>query len=505
MQTARGESISDDVRAETNALFTSRLRATLWIIVCGLLAFSVRDLLSDRSLDVTPYVIRAADVLLAFGLLAALRADKLTRYVGALGLVAGIALCLEAAVVSNLRQDTVSAPLLLSGMAMFGAIMFPWGVTPQLGLVVAAELAILWNAWAVTGSFGPAVSYTGIATAIMLVASVYVAHELERRRRAIDEGALALRRSEAHFRSLIENSSDLITVMSADGTILYDSPAHERVLGYTREERVGSNALTLIHPDDAGAVLGSLAHGLEIPGQTSTLEYRYRHKDGSWRHFEGIGQNRLDDPSVGAIVVNSRDVTARRQIEANLQRSETYLKALFDYAPDAYYLNDLEGRFVDGNHAAEELIGYKKEELIGESFLSLQILPIDELETAAGILTQSTIGPIGPARLTLRRKDGRLITVEIRAMPLELNGQTLILGIARDITERQSFEVQLCEAKEAAEAANRAKSEFLANMSHEIRTPMNGIIGMTELALQTELTAEQREYLQMVRRPARRS
>ena len=197
-------------------------------------------------------------------------------------------------------------------------------------------------------------------------------------------------------------------------------------------------------------------------------------------------------------MINSRDVTARRQIEANLQRSETYLKALFDYAPDAYYLNDLEGRFVDGNHAAEELIGYKKEELIGESFLSLQILPIDELETAAGILTQSTTGPIGPVRLTLRRKDGRLITVEIRSMPLELNGQTLILGIARDITERQSFEAQLCEAKEAAEAANRAKSEFLANMSHEIRTPMNGIIGMTELALQTELTAEQRECLQMV-------
>jgi two-component system, sensor histidine kinase and response regulator len=611
---------------DTGALFAARLRATLWIIICGLVVFSLRDLVSDPTLTSTVYVIRLCDVLFLLGLLAVLRTGKLARHLVAVALLAGLVVCFVAAAVSNLKQDIVTVPLLLSIMAMFGATVFPWGARPQIALVVAAELAMLWNARAVTGEFGAAFSYTGLAAAITFTASVYVALELERQRRAIEGAAEKLRRSESHFRSLIENSTDLITVMSVDGTILYDSPAHERVLGYNRDERIGSNALALIHPDDVQDVLDTFARGIQIPGHTARLEYRYRHKNGSWRYIEAIGQNRLDDPNVGAIVVNSRDITARRQMETDLRCSQAYLKALFDHAPDAWYLNDLEGRFVDGNRAAEELIGYKKEELVGETFLSLEILPIDELAKASTVLAQSASVPIGPLQLTLRRKDGCLVTVEIRTMPLELDGQTLILGIARDIserrraeeelqwktalleaqvnssldgilivdrqgqkilqnqraidlweipqpvvdanddetqvrwvmgmtknpeqflarvthlyshpnetsreetelkdgrvlerysapvigkdgtyygriwafrdiTERKRAEVQLREAKEEAEAASRAKSEFLANMSHEIRTPMNGIVGMTELALQTELTAEQREYLQMV-------
>jgi PAS domain S-box-containing protein len=107
---------------------------------------------------------------------------------------------------------------------------------------------------------------------------------------------------ERWFRSVVENATEVVTILEADGTVRYVSPAIERVLGYRPEERAGTSILDLVHPDDVERALGVLAGILETSGIHPPLEFRVPHKDGSWRYLEHVVNNLLEDPSVGGIV-----------------------------------------------------------------------------------------------------------------------------------------------------------------------------------------------------------
>ncbi len=113
------------------------------------------------------------------------------------------------------------------------------------------------------------------------------------------------------------------------------------------------------------------------------------------------------------------------------------LRVLFELAPDAYYLSDLKGVFLDGNKAAQELSGYHRDELIGRKFLSVGLLPVSQSARAARLLALSALGkPTGPDELTLIRKDGTKVDIEVRTIPVRIGGEVQVLGIARDLTER---------------------------------------------------------------------
>ncbi|MFC1726442.1 PAS domain S-box protein [candidate division KSB1 bacterium] len=132
-----------------------------------------------------------------------------------------------------------------------------------------------------------------------------------------------------------------------------------------------------------------------------------------------------------------------------LKSSEERLKILFDYAPDAIYLHDLKGKFVDGNKAAEEMIGNKKEELINKNFLKLKLIPAGQIPKAIKNLLENAKGnPTGPDEFTLTRKDGGQVSLEIRTFPVKVKGKTLVLSIARDITQRKKSEEKLQESEE---------------------------------------------------------
>ena len=136
-----------------------------------------------------------------------------------------------------------------------------------------------------------------------------------------------VRKSEARFRSLISNATDIITILDAEGVIHYESPPIERILGYHREELQGLNAFEFVHPDDRAATWAAFQRAIADPGFVPTVEFRFRRRDGSWGWLESTGTNLLADPDVRGFVVNSRDVTERKRANEELQSALEAAKA----------------------------------------------------------------------------------------------------------------------------------------------------------------------------------
>ncbi len=148
-----------------------------------------------------------------------------------------------------------------------------------------------------------------------------------------ERAAAALAEREARFRALIEHASDAITVVDAGGRVLYASPSYERVYGYPAEERLGMSAFDRVHADDLPKLVVAFRSLVTVPGGTATAHFRVRHGDGAWRYISAVGQNRLDDPAVGGVIINSRDVTERAQAEQALRDSEARFRHLALHDP----------------------------------------------------------------------------------------------------------------------------------------------------------------------------
>jgi two-component system, sensor histidine kinase and response regulator len=199
-------------------------------------------------------------------------------------------------------------------------------------------------------------------------------------------------------------------------------------------------------------------------------------------------------------VQQNRELVKRTQA---LQASEESYRALLENTFSGFYRATSDGRFLEANPAYVRMLGYEsKEELLQVEIPATLYFSSAEYEVFRTRLLSE--GAMKDYTERLRRKDGREIIVEANVRVVTGPDGALLYfeGFVNDITERRRVEIALQQAKEAADAANQAKSQFLANMSHDIRTPMNGIIGMVELALDTELTPEQREYLNMVKESA---
>ena len=153
-----------------------------------------------------------------------------------------------------------------------------------------------------------------------------------------------------------------------------------------------------------------------------------------------------------------------------VRRSEQRLLSLFEHAPDGYYINDLKGNFIDGNKAAAEMLGYEKEELIGKNFLKSKVLAKNQIAKAAAALSRNLLGKSsGPDEFELIRKDGTRLFVEVRTQPIEISGQKLVLGVARDITKRKQVESELDHYSKELERQVEERTIKLSQANKELK------------------------------------
>jgi diguanylate cyclase (GGDEF)-like protein/PAS domain S-box-containing protein len=249
------------------------------------------------------------------------------------------------------------------------------------------------------------------------------------------------------LRSVVEHSSENVTIVDLDGTLRYANPAFEQMLGYDTEEAVGKmNVLEYVHPDDLPHVLEETERALSAGGvATNKAEYRFRHKDGSWRWVESAGTYLLDDPHVKGVVVQSRDITERKQTEEALREAEERFRRSFDDAAIGMALVATDGRFLRTNRSLCGLLGYPEEELLEKTFQDITYP--DDLDADLDQVRRMLVGKIGTYQMEKRyfHKDGQVVWVLLSvSLVHDEEGEPLyFVSQIQDMNERKVLEERL--------------------------------------------------------------
>jgi PAS domain S-box-containing protein len=309
--------------------------------------------------------------------------------------------------------------------------------------------------------------------------AVVRALDLRRARTEQARAEEARRQGEERFRALIEHGADAVALVAPDGTLLFASHSIERLLGFAPAELVGHPGFERVHPDDAPRLHAALRDIIASPGTPASLELRWRHKDGSWRHIDAVAVDRLAEPAVGAIVVNFRDVSERRTAEAALRESEERYRTLVEGVRDIIFALSPEGTIASLNPAFETITGLRREEWVGQPFERL-VHP-EDLPLALELLGRVVRGELRPAsQFRVRTAKGDYRVGEFSATPQLHEGRLVgILGIGRDVTERVQLEQQLRQAQKM-EAVGR----LAGGIAHDFNNILTAITGYADLLLE---------------------
>jgi two-component system phosphate regulon sensor histidine kinase PhoR len=287
--------------------------------------------------------------------------------------------------------------------------------------------------------------------------------------------------SESRFRALFEHSYDAITLLDEEGKRLYATPSSKRIVGYEPTEYMDQSTFLNIHPEDLPQVMEAYRDLIAHPGKSVPIQYRVRHKNGSWVWIEGTGTNYLQVPAIRAIVVNYRDITERKLLEEEIKKTRDQFEMILQTVADGITMLDVQGNVVFVNDAAAQACGLTSaQDMIGMTRDKLQVvldrfemrdeqgrpLPIEQLPTRRVAMGE----PFAQAVLQYHdRVLGTMSWTILKSQPIyDAQGKVqYVVNVVTDITGRKELE--------------QRKDEFISMASHELKTPITSIIGFTQI------------------------
>ncbi len=315
---------------------------------------------------------------------------------------------------------------------------------------------------------------------------------------------------------IIANMADLLLLLDTNGTIVSVNKAATVILGYEHEElqnntlemilskgERGKDVLLKIHKNEKvnnSEVLLRTKKGTTkpvslttsiIPGSGTVCIVHditlHKEVEDSLQKDRVRLEIKVEERTKELQEANedlTKEIVERKKAEDELRESEEKLKFLFEFAPDAIYINDFSGTFIDGNKKAEEMTGYKRENLIGKSFLKLKLLPAMQIPKAAKLLAKNVLGyPTGPDEFILNRKDGTKAFVEISSHPIKIKNKKVVLGIARDISKRKHVEEEKIKLEEQLFQAQKMEAigQLAGGIAHDFNNMLGAISGYADM------------------------
>jgi len=302
----------------------------------------------------------------------------------------------------------------------------------------------------------------------------------------------ALRSARDSFERLFENSFDGIILLDDDGIIRMANQAFGRLSGYAAGEIIGMRFADVLFPgsgsyacdngtsvrigNEFGEEIKNILLRLHVQGTIPDWQTWLIKKDRAAIFVEhSLATLTGPNNSTAGFLCIIRDITEKTILRDALQKSDARFRTFFEYAPDAIYISDISGIFIDGNRSAEQLTGYSREELIGRNYFDLDLLSPEQFPRALELLERNIAGnPTGPDEFDLQCRDGQLKTVEICTYPLYIEGERCVLGVAHDVTGRKRAEAALNKARESLEVKVGERTQDLEEANAALRVLLKG-------------------------------